>query len=91
MLSVQEINLLRAQNEGLIKQNKELQAQNRELQERLETPKNNYGKIKQMTLEELTSFVTDISCNDCDTCFATKCLGVCNASVREWLLAEVEG
>lgn len=36
MLSVQEINLLRAQNEGLIKQNKELQAQNRELQERLE-------------------------------------------------------
>lgn len=36
MLSIQEINMLKAQNEGLIKQNKELQAENRELQERLE-------------------------------------------------------
>lgn len=36
MLSVEEINMLKAQNEGLIKQNKELQTENRELQERLE-------------------------------------------------------
>lgn len=35
MLSIQETNMLKAQNEGLIKQNKELQAENRQLQAKL--------------------------------------------------------
>lgn len=48
MLSIKEINLLQAQNEGLKKQNADLQKENAELKENFEGQRNAYAKLNSM-------------------------------------------
>lgn len=80
MLSVKDINLLQAQNEGLKKQNAELQKENAELKENFEGQRNAYKRLNSMygenceytgkleqTLQDIKAIATE--CMNKDTCY----------------------
>lgn len=96
MLSIQEINLLKSQNEGLKKQNKALQQELLRLKGRNTRPKTNFDCIRQMTVDEFVEFFAPLLFKVCApdciiqrTCAQTKAIDTpCKNIFKKWLESE---
>ena len=96
MLSIQEINLLKSQNEALKKQNTSLQQELLRLKGRNTRPKTNFDRIKQMTIDEFAEFFAPLLFKVCApdciiqcTCAQTKTMDTpCKDIFKKWLESE---
>ena len=96
MLSIHEINLLEAQNKGLLKQNKALQQELLRLKGKNTRPKTNFDRVRQMTVEEFVEFFAPLLFKVCApdciiqrSCAQTKAIDTsCKDILKKWLESE---